>query len=88
MAWAIRHPPVHWKRGLNELSKDGKVVKKKENVARLKIYKKRASDDDMQSSGPSAKKSKVHNIIVNICCRGLIQLSLLFYRALTGGFKS
>ena len=75
-------------KGLYELSKDGKVVKKKANVARLKIYKKRAGDDDMQSSGPSAKKSKVHNIIVNICCRDLIQLSLLFYRALTGGFKS
>ena len=38
------------------------TVKKKANVARLKIYVKRASEDDMQASGPDAKKSKVHYI--------------------------
>ena len=47
-------------KGLYELSRDGKVVKKKANVARLKIYTKRAGEDE--SSGPSAKKSKVHRI--------------------------
>ena len=50
-------------KGLYELSRDGKVVKKKANVARLKIYTKRAGEDDMQTSGPSAKKSKVHRIV-------------------------
>ena len=50
---------THWKR-LYELSRDGKVVKKKANVARLKIYTKRAGEDE--TSGPSAKKSKVHRI--------------------------
>ena len=49
-------------KGLYELSRDGKVVKKKANVARLKIYVKRASEDDMQASGPATKKSKVHYI--------------------------
>ena len=34
---------------LYELSSDGKVVKKKANVARLKIYTKRAAEDDMQT---------------------------------------
>ena len=47
-------------KGLYELSRDGKVVKKKANVARLKIYTKRAGEDE--SSGPSDKKSKVHRI--------------------------
>ena len=47
-------------KGLYELSRDGKVVKKKANVARLKMYTKRAGEDE--SSGPSAKKSKVHRI--------------------------
>ena len=47
-------------KGLYELSRDGKVVKKKANVARLKIYTKRAGEDE--TSGPSAKKSKVHRI--------------------------
>ena len=36
------------------------MVKKKANVARLKIYTKRAGEDE--TSGPSAKKSKVHRI--------------------------
>ena len=36
------------------------MVKKKVNVARLKIYTKRAGEDE--TSGPSAKKSKVHRI--------------------------
>ena len=47
-------------KGPYELNRDGKVVKKKANVARLKIYTKRAGEDE--TSGPSAKKSKVHRI--------------------------
>ena len=43
---------------------DGKVVKKKANVAQLKIYTKRAAEDDMQTSAPSAKKSKVLKCII------------------------
>ena len=46
-------------KGLYELSRDGKVVKKKANVARLKLYMKRAGEDDTQTMGPSTKKSKV-----------------------------
>ena len=48
-------------KGLYELSRDGKVVKKKANIARLKIYVKRASEGDILTSGPAAKKSKVHH---------------------------
>ena len=47
-------------KGLYELSRDGKAVMKKANVARLKIYTKRAGEDE--TSGPSAKKGKVHRI--------------------------
>ena len=46
-------------KGLYELSKDGKVMKKKANVARLKIYKKRPVDDDEDSGGPPTKKVRV-----------------------------
>ena len=42
-------------KGLYELSRDGKVVKKKANIAQLKIYVKRASEDDMQTSSPTVK---------------------------------
>ena len=35
---------------LYELSRDGNVVKKEANIAWLKIYVKRASEDDMQTS--------------------------------------
>ena len=66
-------------KGLYELSKDGKVIKKKANVARLKIYKKRVGVNDMQTDGSSAKKSKVcitnilhskHNFTTTICSTG------------------
>ncbi len=52
-------------KGLYELSKDGKVVKNKANVARLKIYKKRAvdgehsdADDNQPEDSKPADESK------------------------------
>jgi len=55
---------IHWciRKGLYELSRDGKVIRKKANISRLKAYMKRAAEDDMHSIGPSTKKSKVHNL--------------------------
>ena len=55
-------------KGLYELSRDGKVIKKKANVARLKVFMKRAGEDDTQTMGPSTKKSKVrtHRIANNV----------------------
>jgi len=43
-------------KGLYELSKDAKVVKKKANVARLKIYRKRTRGNDEEKDGPPTKK--------------------------------
>lgn len=43
-------------KGLYELSKDGKLVKKKANIARLKIYRKRPSESDETSCEPALKK--------------------------------
>ena len=37
-------------------------MKKEANIARLKVYVKRASEDDMQTSSPAVKKSEVHHI--------------------------
>ena len=47
---------------LYELSRDGKVIRKKANISQLKVYTKRAAEDDMHGTGPSTKKSKVHKI--------------------------
>ena len=62
MTWALYRQPVHWKRAVR--GRDGKVVKKKANIARLKVYKKRGGDNDTQAMGPSTKKSKVHRIVI------------------------
>ena len=43
-------------KGVYELSKDGKIVKKKANAARLKIYKKRPSETDDMTCEPYSKK--------------------------------
>ena len=43
-------------KGLYELCKDGKVLKKKANTARLKIYRKRPSESDEMTCGPAIKK--------------------------------
>jgi len=43
-------------KGLYELSKDAKVVKKKANIARLKIYRKRTRGNDEEKDGPPTKK--------------------------------
>ena len=43
-------------KGLYELSRNGKVVKKKANVACLKIYNKRTCEDDKDTCGPPTKK--------------------------------
>ena len=43
-------------KGLYELSKDGKLVKKKANIARLKIYRKRPSESDETPCEPVLKK--------------------------------
>ena len=42
-------------KGLYELSRDGKVIKKKANISRLKVYTKRAAENDLHSTGPSTK---------------------------------
>ena len=47
---------------MHELSGDGKVIRKKANISRLKVYTKRAAEDDVHSTNPSTKKNKVHNI--------------------------
>ena len=43
-------------KGVYELSKDGKIVKKKANAAQLKIYKKRPSENDDMTCEPYSKK--------------------------------
>ena len=52
------------------------MVKKKANVARLKIYTKRAGEDE--TSGPSAKKSKVHIGLLNITYYNYVSCIIFF----------
>lgn len=70
-------------KGLYELSKDGKVVKKKANIARLKIYRKRAADDGTEATDPLPKKSKVLMIVIfTHCVRNVFHLQEMWVEEL------
>ena len=50
-------------KGLYELRRDGKIVKKKANIARLKMYKKRCRDD----MSHSVQEMVILLLYVHIC---------------------